>query len=36
VPIQGKRVCGLHVEVNLQILTKVDNVKKHARFHDQA
>lgn len=34
VPIQGKRVCGLHVEANLQILTKVDNVKKHARFHD--
>lgn len=35
VPIQGKRVCGLHVEVNLQILTKVDNVKKHAKFQDQ-
>lgn len=36
VPIQGRRVCGLHVEWNLQILTKTDNVKKHSRFHDQA
>ncbi|WP_192875126.1 HNH endonuclease signature motif containing protein [Pseudomonas syringae] len=35
VPIQGKRVCGLHVEVNLQFLTKADNVKKHAKFQDQ-
>ncbi|MFL1449238.1 HNH endonuclease signature motif containing protein [Pseudomonas tritici] len=36
VPIQGKRVCGLHVEANLQILTKIDNVKKHSSFDDQA
>ncbi len=35
VPIQGKRVCGLHVEANLQILTKIDNVKKHSRFRDR-
>ncbi|MDH4602416.1 MULTISPECIES: HNH endonuclease signature motif containing protein [Pseudomonas syringae group] len=34
VPIQGEKVCGLHVENNLQILTKTDNVKKHSRFTD--
>ncbi|MHA6164151.1 HNH endonuclease signature motif containing protein [Pseudomonas sichuanensis] len=35
VPLQGRRVCGLHVEANLQILTKIDNVKKHSKFHDR-
>lgn len=35
VPIQGKRVCGLHVEANIQILTKIDNVKKHSKFCDR-
>lgn len=34
VPIQGSKVCGLHVEHNLQILTKVENVQKHANFSD--
>lgn len=34
VPIQGAKVCGLHVEHNLQILTKVKNVQKHANFSD--
>lgn len=36
VPIQGRRVCGLHVEANLQILTKIDNVKKHSKFNDRS
>ncbi|MES2511825.1 MAG: hypothetical protein V4625_18015 [Pseudomonadota bacterium] len=34
VPIQGSKVCGLHVEHNLQILTKAKNVQKHANFSD--
>lgn len=32
VPITGKKVCGLHVEANLQILTKTQNTRKHAKF----
>ena len=28
IPLQGKYVCGLHVENNLQYLTKEDNIKK--------
>jgi 5-methylcytosine-specific restriction endonuclease McrA len=36
VPIQGAKVCGLHVEYNLQILTKSENVRKHSKFDDQA
>jgi hypothetical protein len=32
VPLQGKNVCGLHVEVNLQILTKSENCRKGNSF----
>lgn len=32
IPIQGKNVCGLHVEHNLQILTKTLNLKKRTHF----
>ena len=34
VPLQGRRVRGLHVEHNLQILTKYENQKKLNRFDD--
>jgi hypothetical protein len=32
IPLQGKAVCGLHCEANLQILTKVENVRKWNRL----
>lgn len=32
VPLQGRTVCGLHWEQNLQVLTKRDNAAKHNRF----
>jgi len=28
IPLQGKQICGLHVEGNLQILTKSENSRK--------
>lgn len=34
-PLQGRLVCGLHCEDNLQILTKVENIRKHNRMPEE-
>lgn len=35
IPLQGKRVSGLHVHTNLQILPGVENIKKSNNFDPQ-
>jgi hypothetical protein len=32
IPLKGKNICGLHVESNLQYLSKSDNCKKGNKF----
>lgn len=32
IPLRGVNVCGLHVETNLQLLTRADNIKKGNRM----
>lgn len=34
-PLQGKNGCGLHVETNLQILTKTENIRKRNRMPEE-
>lgn len=34
-PLQSEKVCGLHCEANLQILTKTANIRKHNRMPEE-
>jgi hypothetical protein len=35
IPLRGRKVCGLHVHTNLQILTRDENIRKGNSFADQ-
>lgn len=32
IPLKGKKVSGLHIHTNLQIITKTENLSKHNKF----
>jgi len=32
IPLKGKHVCGLHVEINLRVITKTENLQKNNKF----
>lgn len=34
-PLQGKRVCGLHCEANLRVITKAENIRKSNKMPEE-
>lgn len=34
IPLNGKNICGLHIETNLQIITAAENRLKGARYEN--